>query len=726
MQKLTPERLSFGDFTLDLKRGCLRGYAGEIKLRPKSYEVLKYLVQNNGRLISKDELFDTVWPGTAVTDDSLVQCMTEIRAALGDEKQQTIKTVPRRGYIFDREITSNGSAAEAITYVEEAAGVQLVIEETKQTTAANVFIRKPRGTVIALLVFFAVGMAGAAWWFKTTQSRRRTAATPPRLATTWQLQAIELSNLSRTGNIVNCAISPDGDYAVYAMHNEGLQSLWLRQTATESVQQIAAPAKPRYYGVNFSRDGSHILFARAVDETDTVRALYRIPALGGIPEKLLTGLDWCPTFSPQGDQITFVRNSASRNQSVLLIANSDGSGEREVALRPLTEPYTFPAWSPDGQRIAVSAGSTELGEASRVVVAVGVADGVEKTVSAHKWYWIDGVTWLADGSGLIIAGNPKKSLANSQLWLLSCADGEARRITNDSNNYNYPIISRDSKVLIAGRVELQTHLWVAPAGDAARARRLTTGLGDYKDVYWTPDGELLVTAFENDHADIWLWDVWGNPSRQLTASAGTNWGQSMSPDNRYIVFDSDRTGDFHIWRMDSNGGNPMQLTNGGGEKFAKISPNGKSVVYTSFRDWTLWKIPIEGGESSKISEGYARESAVSPDGKWIAYCTFEQNQYRLALMPFAGGPPVKTFDLPSSAAMPQSIRWSPDGRGVLFIASPGGVSNIWEQPVVGGSPRPVTNFTADHIFGYDWSRDGKQLAVVRGAWTSDMVLLRQK
>jgi Tol biopolymer transport system component len=448
----------------------------------------------------------------------------------------------------------------------------------------------------------------------------------------------------------------------------------VKQIDTNSTSQIVAPAETRYYGMNFSTDGSHIVFARSADETDTVRAFYRVPFFGGVPEKLLTDLDWCPAFSPRGDQITFVRNSASRNKSILMIANSDGATEREVAVRPLTEPYSFAAWSPDGQSIAASAGSTELGEASRVVVAVGVADGVEKTVTAHKWYWIDGVTWLADGSGLILAGNSNKSLANSQLWLLSCADGEARRITNDSNNYNYPIISSDSKVLIAGRVELQTHLFVAPAGDLARARRLTTGLGDYKDVNWTADGKLLVTAFENDHADIWLREVEGNSNRQLTSNAGTNWGQSTSPDNRYIVFDSDRTGDFHIWRMDSDGGNPVQLTKGGGEKFAKISPDEKSVVYTSFHDWTLWKISIDGGDPVQISKGYARESTISPNGKWIAYCTFAENRYRLALMPFTGGPPVKLFDLPSTAPLPQSFRWSTDGLGVLFIASPEGVA----------------------------------------------------
>ncbi len=129
MQKLSHQTHSFDGFTLDLTRGCLLRGLEEVKLRPKAFEVLSYLVENNGRLVSKDELIHAVWVDTAVTDDSLVQCLMEVRRALGDEAQQIIKTVPRRGYIFDKEVSENGSAAHLTTYTEETAGVQVIIEE---------------------------------------------------------------------------------------------------------------------------------------------------------------------------------------------------------------------------------------------------------------------------------------------------------------------------------------------------------------------------------------------------------------------------------------------------------------------------------------------------------------------------------------------------------------------------------------------------------------------
>jgi TolB-like protein len=90
----------FGKFTLDLRRGCLRAGDREIQLRPKNFDVLRYLVENAGRLVSKDEIIEAVWPKVTVTDESLMRCVSDIRSALEDTDQSIIKTMPRRGYVF--------------------------------------------------------------------------------------------------------------------------------------------------------------------------------------------------------------------------------------------------------------------------------------------------------------------------------------------------------------------------------------------------------------------------------------------------------------------------------------------------------------------------------------------------------------------------------------------------------------------------------------------------
>ncbi len=93
--------LRFGAFALDLERLCLRDRSGRVDLRPKSFEVLRYLVEHPGRVVTKREMIDAMWPNVTVTDESLTRCISDVRRALGDEDQQIIKTVPRRGYLFD-------------------------------------------------------------------------------------------------------------------------------------------------------------------------------------------------------------------------------------------------------------------------------------------------------------------------------------------------------------------------------------------------------------------------------------------------------------------------------------------------------------------------------------------------------------------------------------------------------------------------------------------------
>src|SRR5260370_4681607 len=120
MDHIVHRVLRFDRFALDLARGCLRAGDQEIDLRPKTFEVLCYLAENAGRLVRKQELFEAVWPNVSVYDDSLVQCIRELRQKLGDDDRRLIKTVSRRGYLLDATVLaqvphsfSDGSAPQA-------------------------------------------------------------------------------------------------------------------------------------------------------------------------------------------------------------------------------------------------------------------------------------------------------------------------------------------------------------------------------------------------------------------------------------------------------------------------------------------------------------------------------------------------------------------------------------------------------------------------------------
>lgn len=121
MRAIDPRTLRFENFSLDFARCALRRGVDEVPLRPKAFDLLRYLAENAGRLVTKDELMRTIWPGVVVTDDSLVQCIKDIRDALSDTEQRIVKTVPRRGYLFAAEVSA-GPALNGGAIARPAAG----------------------------------------------------------------------------------------------------------------------------------------------------------------------------------------------------------------------------------------------------------------------------------------------------------------------------------------------------------------------------------------------------------------------------------------------------------------------------------------------------------------------------------------------------------------------------------------------------------------------------
>jgi TolB-like protein/DNA-binding winged helix-turn-helix (wHTH) protein/Flp pilus assembly protein TadD len=125
----------FKGFTLDLARGCVLHSDQPVHLRPQTYEVLKYLVENKGRLISKDKLIEEVWQGRAVTDGSLGKCIEEVREALGPDARQYVRNVRGRGYIFDPGVQE--SSEMLVMRSEEIDVVSVVIEDDEDASAAG-------------------------------------------------------------------------------------------------------------------------------------------------------------------------------------------------------------------------------------------------------------------------------------------------------------------------------------------------------------------------------------------------------------------------------------------------------------------------------------------------------------------------------------------------------------------------------------------------------------
>ena len=159
-----PTHLRFERFSLDLKRGCLHVGDAEVELRPKSFLVLQCLAENAGVLISKEMLFQTVWKQRVVGDDSLVQCIRELREKLGDADHRLIKTVPKRGYLLDAERLSNEVPVKVLEaapsqFVSSEAVAALPIEQARWTPRQDRYLRRPAAAWSVVLLAGSIALA---------------------------------------------------------------------------------------------------------------------------------------------------------------------------------------------------------------------------------------------------------------------------------------------------------------------------------------------------------------------------------------------------------------------------------------------------------------------------------------------------------------------------------------------------------------------------------------
>jgi eukaryotic-like serine/threonine-protein kinase len=546
-------------------------------------------------------------------------------------------------------------------------------------------------------------------------------------------QRMDITRLTTSGKVTRAAISPDGKYVAYVTSETSFGeqhskvSLWVEQVTTGSDVQIIPPAYVGYFGLTFSRDGDFLYFVESEGGSAGILplgVLYKIPALGGKARRLISDVNGEATISPDGKRLAFVRDSSERNESVLMVANEDGTGERQLALRKYPNLYERVAWSPDGKSIAAIVDNSEAGLAYVSLAEIPAEGGAERLLSRQRWASLGGLAWVADGQGLVV-DTQEETGGPSQFGYISYPSGEFRKITSDLNEYFGFSVTADSRVGATVQIEFLSDIWVVPIAGAGSAMPISSG--DHTSWgTWSPDGRIVFLKYARSAANIWVMESDGHNERQLTADAASlKFSPRVSPDGRYIGFVSDRTGSLHVWRTDIDGANPKQLTNSPLESWdlgPDFSPDGKWVVYIKWGpEQGIWKVPIEGGNPVRLNNAEAHSPAVSPDGRWIAYSYSDPLAVPtrgVAIMPFEGGT-TKRLEI-----SPQALRWDPDGRSLLYTKNEGGVENIWRQPIAGETPKEITHFSSDLIFYFDVSRDGKRLVMDRGRVTSDVVLIR--
>jgi DNA-binding winged helix-turn-helix (wHTH) protein len=235
----------FADFTLDLEDGFLRRGAEEIVLRPKAFEVLAYLVEHQGRLVTKDALMNAVWPDTEVTDNSLARCLLEIRRALDDDSQQMIRTLPRRGYIFTLPVTIRLAKLPVLPAHLPAESVAF---PASSGHAARLSINHRAIGIGLAFAAIAVGVLITVW-------RKR--------PTIWKPTYTQITNF--TDSAVAPVLSPDGRVLAFLRSDTWLGSpdqVYVKSLPDGEPVQLTDDPRLKW-GLAFSPDGSRLAYGTA-------------------------------------------------------------------------------------------------------------------------------------------------------------------------------------------------------------------------------------------------------------------------------------------------------------------------------------------------------------------------------------------------------------------------------------------------------------------------------
>jgi Tol biopolymer transport system component len=446
-------------------------------------------------------------------------------------------------------------------------------------------------------------------------------------------------------------------------------------------------------------------------------------------------------FSPDGKAMAFLRFNPQARQANLVIANSDGTGEKALAARNAPDSFGGPPdWSPDGKRIAIhSFAANGTGALQTIDVASGrtneVADSERSSSSSLE---ILPARWMPDGKGLVTTYHSQaKGVLHLQLGYVAYPSGKLSRITNDLNDYSRWALSvtSDGKSLVTVQTERRLGLWTMPAeaNGSGKAQQIGRDKDEGLAIAWTRDGRILTNR---DKSDFVLRNADGTNKATVYSAGAPAYGGAIC--GNYLVMAGGEAGKGrNILRVDLSRGVMKQLTFGEWNASPACSPDGQWIVYASSDTANpgIFKIHIDGGAAQKISGLEGDLPTFSPDGKQVAFLYFEGTRgnwrWAIAVISANVGTPPQTYEANRGSRRRilfeepfGKIQFTPDGTGLIYPVYDGEVDNLWIQPLSGRPLKPLTFFKSGLIEDYAVSPDGKSIALLRGQLDRDVVLIK--
>ena len=669
-------RYRWDDFLLDLDAYRLERGGVPLPLEPKAFNLLLLIIRRPGHLFTKQEIFDAVWPGTAVTDHALTRVVAQLRRALGDDVREAkyLETVPTRGYRWIRPV-----------------------DEVPPTPTP--LVGRPFLVALALILVAATVILGFASWSRPISSpatvdegghaagRSRDVQWPVQLTT-------------HAGLDLEPTLSPQGDAVEFASDQTGSLEIYVRALSGTAAETPLTSDGGQNVQPSWSPDGRLLAY-----HSNRHGGIWVIPARGGTA-KQVAPVGSNPAWSPDGQRIAFQSDEDvdlaptgynAQSGSTIWVVGVDGRDLRELTKsgQPIGG-HASPAWSPNGKHLvfAVFDGGSnnglwilelERGETKALINGQSLFESV---------FAPDGSTLYVAGSDALVIRIPIDPAAGS-------IRGETEVIPIAGvAGVRGMTISRDGRQIAFAGLGLNSQIWTQPVRDGVAA----------------------------------------GAARPLTDDTSRrNSGPAVSPDGSKVAYMSTRRGELpNIWMMDIDGRNPIQLTPDGTAEFSPDwFPDGRRIAYLSTRRNTrsIWAVDVATRREEMLFDttrarpsggaplkGALAEMDVAPSRTTAAFSLLapplgRRVLYVTGISPFA--PRVLT-DGTLSVGYPA---WSPDERRLAVEIKDGSSTNAGLVDVQTGALRRLTN-ERGQTWVRSWSPDGRRIAtaVLRGGqWSLESI-----
>jgi len=612
-------------------------------------QVLAALLERPGEMVTREELRSKLWPADTFVDfdHSLNAAIKRLRDALGESADAPvfIETLARRGYRFiapvDGSLTPN------------TVGIAPALEPSKSYPRHRV---RPWMFAIASMVIAAAAILLFVLREVVPESKAQ-----PRL--------VPLTTY--TGREYEPALAPDGNRVAFAWSGPDVPigrtaSIYIKQVGEEHALRLTSVTGAIDFGPDWSPDGAYIVFGRFPAPTaapGTVEeGIYIVPAMGGAERRVHTTnwtlgpiVDSRVVWASDGKTVAFSDRPVGQSHYALFSLDVGTLSAHQISFPPESSNGDIHvAFSPDARTLAFLR-ETKDGVDVYVIPAMG---GSERRITfdtrdlaGQRSVWFVGLTYTSDGRDIILGGNG--------LWRIH-ATGEARR------------------------AESVRGLGFTAFNPYIRGNRLVYGAPT-----WDANVYLLPLRSETDA---------GEPTK-LIASTFLDADAQLSPDGRHVVFSSDRAGASEIWKANSDGSTPMQLTflssYSGNPRW---SGNGREIVFSAGPQGNndLFVISADGGQPRQITTDSSNEAApnYSRDGRWIYFASDRGGSWNIWKMPAEGGPAIQVTRNGGFFASE-----SPDGQ-YLYYAKAIDAAGLWRVPLSGGSEEKVLDSPPPGFWGY--------------------------